>query len=73
MTWGADIAVPHAEAAAAAKELGGVDLVVETVGEATWKDSLAAVKAGGQGRRLRRHQRAEPARAAASLLVEAAD
>jgi NADPH:quinone reductase-like Zn-dependent oxidoreductase len=46
--WGADIAVPHAEAAAAAKELGGVDLVVETVGEATWKDSLAAVKPGGR-------------------------
>jgi zinc-binding alcohol dehydrogenase/oxidoreductase len=46
--WGADLAVPHAEAAAAAKELGGVDLVVETVGEATWKDSLAAVKAGGR-------------------------
>ncbi|MEO5575486.1 MAG: zinc-binding dehydrogenase [Gaiellaceae bacterium] len=46
--WGADIAVPHAEAAAAAKELGGVDLVVETVGEATWKDSLSAVKAGGR-------------------------
>jgi len=46
--WGADIAVPHAEAAAAARELGGVDLVVETVGEATWKDSLAAVKAGGR-------------------------
>jgi zinc-binding alcohol dehydrogenase/oxidoreductase len=46
--WGADIAVPHAEAAAAAKALGGVDLVVETVGEATWKDSLAAVKPGGR-------------------------
>jgi zinc-binding alcohol dehydrogenase/oxidoreductase len=46
--WGANIAVPHAEAAAAAKDLGGVDLVVETVGEATWKDSLAAVKAGGR-------------------------
>jgi NADPH:quinone reductase-like Zn-dependent oxidoreductase len=46
--WGADVAVPHAEAAAAAKELGGVDLVVETVGEATWKDSLSAVKAGGR-------------------------
>ena len=45
---GADLAVPHAEAAAAAKELGGGDLVVETVGEATWKDSLAAVKAGGR-------------------------
>jgi NADPH:quinone reductase-like Zn-dependent oxidoreductase len=46
--WGADLAVPHAEAAAAAKQLGGVDLVVETVGEATWKDSLAAVKPGGR-------------------------
>ena len=46
--WGANIAVPHAEAAAAAKELGGVDLVVETVGEATWKDSLGAVKPGGR-------------------------
>ena len=46
--WGADVAVPHAEAVAVAKELGGVDLVVETVGEATWKDSLSAVKAGGR-------------------------
>jgi NADPH:quinone reductase-like Zn-dependent oxidoreductase len=46
--WGADLAVPHAEAAAAARELGGVDLVVETVGEATWRDSLAAVKPGGR-------------------------
>jgi zinc-binding alcohol dehydrogenase/oxidoreductase len=46
--WGADIAVPHAEAAAAAKEAGGVDVVVETVGEATWKNSLAAVKPAGR-------------------------
>ena len=46
--WGADLAVPHADAAAAAKDLGGVDLVVETVGEATWKDSLGAVKPGGR-------------------------
>jgi NADPH:quinone reductase-like Zn-dependent oxidoreductase len=46
--WGADVAVRHDDAAAAAKELGGVDLVVETVGEATWKDSLGAVKAGGR-------------------------
>ena len=30
------------------RRLGGVDLVVETVGEATWKDSLGAVKAGGR-------------------------
>jgi NADPH:quinone reductase-like Zn-dependent oxidoreductase len=46
--WGADLAVPHAEAAAAAKEIGGVDVVVETVGEATWKDSLSAVKPAGR-------------------------
>jgi zinc-binding alcohol dehydrogenase/oxidoreductase len=46
--WGADLAVPHAEAVAAAKEVGGIDLVVETVGEATWKGSLAAVKPGGR-------------------------
>ena len=46
--WGADLAVPHAEAAAAAKEIGGVDVVVETVGEATWKDSLSAVRPAGR-------------------------
>lgn len=46
--WGADVAVRHGEGADAARELGGVDLVVETVGEATWKDSLAALKAGGR-------------------------
>jgi NADPH:quinone reductase-like Zn-dependent oxidoreductase len=48
--WGADVAVNHAtgDVTAAAKELGGVDLVVETVGEATWKHSLSAVKPGGR-------------------------
>ena len=48
--WGADVAVNHAtgDVLAAAKECGGVDVVVETVGEATWKDSLAAVKPGGR-------------------------
>ena len=48
--WGADVAVNHAtgDVAAAAKEIGGVDVVVETVGEATWKQSLGAVKAGGR-------------------------
>jgi zinc-binding alcohol dehydrogenase/oxidoreductase len=48
--WGADLAVNHAtgDVAAAAKEIGGVDVVVETVGEATWKHSLAAVKPGGR-------------------------
>src|SRR4029453_14485830 len=45
-----DVAINHAtgDVAAAAKELGGVDVVGETVGEATWKHSLAAVKAGGR-------------------------
>jgi NADPH:quinone reductase-like Zn-dependent oxidoreductase len=48
--WGADLAVNHrtGDVVAAAKEVGGVDLVVETVGEATWKSSLAAVKPGGR-------------------------
>jgi zinc-binding alcohol dehydrogenase/oxidoreductase len=46
--WGADVAVPHAEAEAAAKEVGGADVVVETVGEATWRSSLGAVKPGGR-------------------------
>ncbi|HSC93213.1 MAG TPA: zinc-binding dehydrogenase [Gaiellaceae bacterium] len=48
--WGADVCVNHAsgDVVAAAKEVGGVDLVVETVGEATWARSLAAVKAGGR-------------------------
>jgi NADPH2:quinone reductase len=48
--WGADLAVNHhtGDVVAAAKEVGGMDLVVETVGEATWKNSLAAVKPGGR-------------------------
>jgi NADPH:quinone reductase-like Zn-dependent oxidoreductase len=48
--WGADLAVNHhtGDVVAAAKEVGGIDLVVETVGEATWKNSLAAVKPGGR-------------------------
>jgi zinc-binding alcohol dehydrogenase/oxidoreductase len=48
--WGADVAVNHAtgDVAAAAKEVGGADLIVETVGEATWKTSLGAVKPGGR-------------------------
>jgi zinc-binding alcohol dehydrogenase/oxidoreductase len=48
--WGADVTVNHAngDVAAAAKEMGGADLVVETVGEATWKTSLGAVKPGGR-------------------------
>jgi len=48
--WGADVTVNHAsgDVAAAVKEVGGADVVVETVGEATWKTSLAAVKPGGR-------------------------
>ncbi|MBA2384021.1 MAG: zinc-binding dehydrogenase [Actinobacteria bacterium] len=48
--WGADLAVNHrtGDVVAAAKEAGGADVVVETVGEATWKSSLAAVKPGGR-------------------------
>jgi zinc-binding alcohol dehydrogenase/oxidoreductase len=48
--WGADLAVNHhtGDVVASAKEVGGIDLVVETVGEATWKNSLAAVKPGGR-------------------------
>jgi zinc-binding alcohol dehydrogenase/oxidoreductase len=49
--WGADIAVNHhdGDVVSAVKEAteGGVDLVVETVGEATWARSLAAVRPAG--------------------------
>ena len=50
--WGADVAVNHAKAdvpAAVREATGkGVDIVVETVGEATWSRSLAAVRSGGR-------------------------
>jgi NADPH:quinone reductase-like Zn-dependent oxidoreductase len=48
--WGADVTVNHhtGDVVAAAKELGAIDVVVETVGEATWARSLAAVKPGGR-------------------------
>jgi len=48
--WGADVTVNHrtGDVTAAAKEIGGADVVVETVGEATWMSSLAAVKPGGR-------------------------
>jgi NADPH:quinone reductase-like Zn-dependent oxidoreductase len=49
---GADAAVNHAneDVAAAVKEAtgGGADIVVEHVGEATWKTSLAVVRPGGR-------------------------
>ena len=50
--WGADIAVNHADGdvVAAVKEATGkgVHVVVETVGEATWARSLAAVRPAGR-------------------------
>jgi zinc-binding alcohol dehydrogenase/oxidoreductase len=50
--WGADLAVDHDsdDVVAAVKEAtgGGVDVVVETVGEATWQRSLAAVAPRGR-------------------------
>jgi NADPH:quinone reductase-like Zn-dependent oxidoreductase len=48
--WGADLAVNHhtGDVVAAAKEVGGMHVVVETVGEATWARSLAAVRPGGR-------------------------
>ena len=50
--FGADVVVNHAsgDVRAAVKEAtgAGADVVVEHVGEATWKTSLAAVKAGGR-------------------------
>jgi NADPH:quinone reductase-like Zn-dependent oxidoreductase len=49
---GADVTVNHVtgDVAAAVKEAtgAGVDVVVEHVGEATWKTSLAAVRPGGR-------------------------
>jgi NADPH:quinone reductase-like Zn-dependent oxidoreductase len=50
---GADVAVNHAsgDVAAAVKEAtdgAGADIVIEHVGEATWKTSLAAARAGGR-------------------------
>ena len=50
--WGADVTVNHADddVVAAVKEATGkgVDVVVETVGEATWARSLSAVRPAGR-------------------------
>jgi zinc-binding alcohol dehydrogenase/oxidoreductase len=50
--WGADLALDHDsdDVVSAVKEAtgGGVDVVVETVGEATWQRSLAAVASRGR-------------------------
>jgi NADPH:quinone reductase-like Zn-dependent oxidoreductase len=47
---GADVTVNHesGDVVAAVKEVGGADVVVETVGEATWRRSLDAVRPGGR-------------------------
>jgi len=47
---GADETINHAseDVRARMKELGSADLVVETVGEATWKTSLEVVRQGGR-------------------------
>jgi NADPH2:quinone reductase len=47
---GADVTVNHqsGDVVAAVKESGGADVVVETVGDATWKRSLDAVRPGGR-------------------------
>ena len=75
--WGADVAVNHhtGDVVEAAREATGkgVDVVVESVGEATWARSLAAVAPAGSRDGLRRHVRAKPAGGTAPLLVEAAD
>jgi NADPH:quinone reductase-like Zn-dependent oxidoreductase len=51
-SWGADVAVNHhtGDVPAAVKEAtgAGVDVVIETVGEATWARSLAAVRPAGR-------------------------
>ena len=50
--WGADVAVNHSsgDVPAAVKEAtgAGVDVVIETVGEATWARSLASVRPAGR-------------------------
>ena len=74
---GADATVNHAEAdvAAAVREATGghgADVVVEHVGEATWKTSLQVGRPGRARRRLRRDERPEPTGEPAPDLVEAA-
>ena len=76
MELGADaVARTDADVVAKARELtggAGMDIVVEHVGEATWKSSLQAARTGRPHRRLRRHVGPEPAGAAAPDLLEAA-
>ena len=51
---------------------GGAHVVIDDVGEATWKRTLDAARAEGRDRRLRRDHRPEPAGRAAPRVVEAA-
>ena len=73
---GADATVNHADGdvVATVKEATGkgVDVVVETVGDATWKRSLDAARARRPGGRLRRDLGPEPAGCAPQVVVEAA-
>ena len=73
---GADATVNHAtgDVVAVVREVtgGGAHVVVDDVGEATWKRTLDAARPEGRDRRLRRDDRPEPAGGAASRLVEAA-
>ena len=73
---GADVTVNHetGDVVAAVKEAtgGGADVVVEHVGEATWKRSLDAARPGGRIIVCGATTRPEPAGGAAPRLVEAA-
>ena len=73
---GADVAVSHSDddvvqAVKEATEGRGADIVVETVGEATWERSLCR-GAGGPRGRMRCDVGSQPARALVSALVETA-
>ena len=74
--WGADVAVNHddGDVVAAVKEATGtgVDVVVETVGEATWARSLAAVRPFGRVVVCGATSGPNPPAAAPPVLVEAA-
>ncbi len=73
---GADATVNHAteDVVAAVKEVtdGGAHVVVDDVGDATWKRTLDAARPEGTHRRLRSDDRPEPAGRAAPRVVEAA-
>ena len=74
--WGADVAVNHSsgDVPAAVKEAtgAGADVVIETVGEATWARSLASVRPAGRVVVCGATSGPESAGGAAPVLVEAA-